>query len=280
MSIQKFSIDRSGLRMALKNKKSMLPTAAETAQRLLILRAQIAHAVLNPPPAFLMERLRDSSEADRKKTMHEWDEKRNFQCAALRVSGLWDVMTEYEQQFISTPAYEQDQDRYIDAGWKVEAAACLMWSLGMIPELSPYDTEAEPKIVISVPNDRDHALHLINNAILRKVFDINDARDQAEVWHWRSRARELEEQGITPPKKSRFSSIDEMVRSTAAKQFEEGRIPQPIDGDFPAFGKAYRNLTAKEWTNIHTISMERHRAFNWLCGYAPKNRWDKTPIEI
>ncbi len=265
--------------MGFSNKKNMRPTAAEAAQRLLILRSQVAHAVLNPPPTYLAELLQESSEVDKKKSIQEWDEKRNYLCAALRVSGLWEAMTPDEQRFVSTSAYELDQDLYYDAGWKVEAAVCLLWALGMISELPPYDTETDPKVVIRIPNDPDHVQQLIKQAKLRKEIEIDDARDTAELWHWRSRTRELEEQGVTPSKKSRFTTMDEVVRFSAVKHFEEGRIPQPIDSDFPAFGKAYRDLTEKEWTNIRCVSIERHRTLNWLCGYAPKNRWEKTPIE-
>ncbi len=265
--------------MAFRNKKNLRPTAQEAAQRLIILRSQVAHAVLNPPPSYLAEQLQESSDADRKKSIHEWDERRNSLCAALRVSGLWDVMTQSEQQFISTSAYELDQEIYYDAGWKVEAAVCLMWALGMISELPPYDSETDPKIIVKIPPDHDHILQLIKQAKLRKEAEIDEARDTAELWHWRSRTRELEEQGVIPPKKSRFATMDEVVRFTAAKHFEEGRLPPLIEGDFPAFEKAYRDLTDKEWTNIRCVSFERHHTFNWLCGYAPKNRWDKTPTE-
>jgi hypothetical protein len=266
--------------MAFGNKKEIRPTATEVAQRLLILRSQVAHAVLNPPPSYLAELLQESSEADRKKSMQEWDEKRNFNCAALRVSGLWSIMTQQEQLFVSTSAYELDQDSYFEAGWEVESAVCLLWALGMISELPTYDSETEPKIIIKIPHDHDHAQLLIKQAKLRKEEEIDDARDTAELWHWRSRTRELEEQGVIPPKKSRFNTLDEVIKFTAAKHYEEGRIPPLIDGDFPAFGKAYRTLTEKEWQNIRFVSIKRHHALNWLCGFAPKNRWDKTPIEV
>ncbi len=45
----------------------------------------------------------------------------------------------------------------------------------------------------------------------------------------------------------------------------------------PAFGKPYREITDQEWGQVRSISLERHRGLNWLCGYAPENRWEKTP---
>ena len=52
-----------------------------------------------------------------------------------------------------------------------------------------------------------------------------------------------------------------------------------IADDFPAKGKAYRDLTAEEWSELRSITAERHYALNWLCGRAPKNKWDETPTD-
>jgi len=56
-------------------------------------------------------------------------------------------------------------------------------------------------------------------------------------------------------------------------------IPTSIDEDFPAFGRAYRDLSSDEWAAVKSIAMERHFALNWLCGYAPENGWDDTPTD-
>ena len=42
---------------------------------------------------------------------------------------------------------------------------------------------------------------------------------------------------------------------------------------------SYRDLTDEEWSSIRSIAFERHFALNWLCGYAPDNRWDETPTD-
>lgn len=54
-------------------------------------------------------------------------------------------------------------------------------------------------------------------------------------------------------------------------------MPAPVvDRDFAAQGKAYRDLTDDEWSEVQSISIERHLALNWVCGYAPNNRWEET----
>ena len=107
-----------------------------------------------------------------------------------------------------------------------------------------------------------------------------ELRDLAELWHWRSRTRRLQEEGRMPTiLDSRGLTIERLLQLSSAKAAEEGMAPPPIDGDFPAFGKPYRSLTRDEFSIATSIAMERHRAFNWMCGYAPGNRWAYTPTE-
>ena len=106
----------------------------------------------------------------------------------------------------------------------------------------------------------------------------------AEHWHWRSRTRQLTESGfeIDPDmeefRKSGFKCLDDIVRFSANQADAEGLHPT-VDQDFAVNGKAYRDLQPEEWWEVRSITMERHFALNWLCGYAPGNRWDETPTE-
>jgi hypothetical protein len=77
--------------------------------------------------------------------------------------------------------------------------------------------------------------------------------------------------GRKPPPGLTFAKI---VSITADAAHKAGEIPAPVDGDFPLFGKAYGALTEDEYGIAHSIAMERHYAFNWLCGYAPD--WDSV----
>jgi hypothetical protein len=68
-----------------------------------------------------------------------------------------------------------------------------------------------------------------------------------------------------------------VIELAAAKAATDGAFAAPIGSDFPAFGKAFRDLSEIEFAIVASIAQERHRAFNWMCGYAPGNRWDETP---
>jgi hypothetical protein len=169
----------------------------------------------------------------------------------------------------------------VNASWRVESAQVLMWALGLVRDLPSYDTQASHDLLKQIPSN--DIPRFVSSARLRKEAEIDRARADAELWHWRSRTRQLIEDGREFPadKQTRaagFNSYDDIVRFTAKKLGEEGRI-SPIAGDFPARGKAYRKLSAEEWSEVQSITMERHFALNWLCGYAPENQWDETPTD-
>ena len=65
----------------------------------------------------------------------------------------------------------------------------------------------------------------------------------------------------------------------AEKAASDGLFESPMGGDFSVFGRPYREISGEEWSQATSIAMERHRALNWLCGYAPANRWDETPTD-
>jgi hypothetical protein len=113
---------------------------------------------------------------------------------------------------------------------------------------------------------------------------LDHARDTAELWHWRSRTRELIERGDAFPADQRmktrgFHSYDDIVRFTARRAADDGTIPPCIGEDFPAIGKAYREMTGQEWAEVRSVTVERHFSLNWLCGYASDNKWDQTPTD-
>ena len=121
------------------------------------------------------------------------------------------------------------------------------------------------------------------SARLRDATTIENARELAELWHWRSRTRECIEQNQpfpeipAKPGAPQLRSFDDVVRMTAKSAEETGMALETIDEDFKVSGKAFRSLSAPEWSEVGSIIVERHFALNWSCGRAPGNRWDETP---
>lgn len=155
-----------------------------------------------------------------------------------------------------------------------------MWALEIFREFPPFDKETNFLLGDKVP--KKEARLFIESAKLRPQEELEAKRSLAQSWHWRSRTRQLIEEGQPFPRMvqtPQFTSYDDVVRFSAKALKEECALTEIINEDFPANGKAYRNLTNEEWILVRSITMERHFALNWLCGYAPGNRWDETPTD-
>jgi hypothetical protein len=154
----------------------------------------------------------------------------------------------------------------VDAVWRGEALGTLLWSLHML-DLPPYDR----------PFDTDEVV-AANAAAgeLRDPDELELERDSARLWHWRARTTDLQRSGeLQLP--SRSSSFDQLIAATAMRGHEEGLLPVPIRGDFPAYGKVYRHLTPEQHAEAHSIAAERHHALNWLAGEGTS--WDDVPLD-
>jgi len=163
------------------------------------------------------------------------------------------------------PAAERDP-AVIDAVWQAEGLGVLLWALGRV-ELPPYDRAFD--------RDRLFAVTL-DGATLRSADEIEQARRTARIWHWRARTSALRADG-TLALPARWQSFDQLVAATAMRGHEHGLLPRPLRGDFPAFGKVFRELSAEERNEAESIAWERHRALNWLCGLGPS--WDDVPTD-
>jgi hypothetical protein len=154
----------------------------------------------------------------------------------------------------------------VDAVWCGEALGTLLWSLHLL-ELPPYDR----------PFDTDEVVQA-NAAAgeLRDPDELELERDSARLWHWRARTTELQQSGVLQLP-ARYSSFDQLIAATAMRGHDEGLLPVPIRGDFPAYGKVYRHLTPEQHAEVHSIAAERHHALNWLAGEGTS--WNDVPLD-
>jgi hypothetical protein len=263
-------------------RRSSRPSAEDATKRLLVLK-HIVVSALSAPPREMLREISVKWSADEQREFEQRAEKGRDQLwQGLRDLGLWSSLSPKEKALAESTMATMTQQQQVDSSWRVEAAQALMWALRMLPEMPPYDRQAPPELLKQVPSQDVKAL--LKSARLRDQAEIDRARDNAEFWHWRSRTRELIEKGdeLRSDEKMKavgFRSYDDIVRFSAIKAAEEGTIPPCIDKDFPAKGKAYRDLSEEEWSEVRSTTVERHFALNWLCGYAPGNRWDETPTD-
>ncbi len=183
------------------------------------------------------------------------------------------VLSNQERRLFDSPLGGWKHSDIVDQSWRRESLVVFLWALTQVGELPRYDTQARSPEGFKGDDLID--LFLTGVPRLRPEAEIEAARDAAELWHWRSRKRQVE--GSTGPYTPDGKSLEDVVAGAAQTSFRNGWSDAPIDGDFPALGKAYRDLDEQEFQSVTSIAMERHRALNWLCGFSQD--WDQVPTD-
>ena len=183
------------------------PKSGEVARRLIIIKYEVVQALATGPMVRMA--YEKWSESDQKQFKAKMQEAAEGLSGGLRKLGLWEFMTDMEVSFFSTHPLDLTQQQIVKASWRMESVMTLMWALGMIPELLPFDHQANPDLLKQIPHEN------ISDFLVRaKLLDekrIETNRSLAELWHWRSRTRELIEQKRPfPVEIAQFKSYDEL----------------------------------------------------------------------
>jgi hypothetical protein len=258
------------------------PDSQEVAARALVLRTVAVHALATPPSHVLEPIMSGWSWLDRQK--FRWESRRlaRQHWNPMKQAGLWDRLSPRELALAETTAVTMDQMQHVNASWRIEALLVLLWALRHVDSLPSYDTQVDHEILKTFAPASLRVY--VETAQLRPALEIETKRDEAELWHWRSRTRELHERGtaadLSPDIRAPgIETFDDIARMTARAIAEKGEGPEIVDEDLAVSGKAYRDLTPEAWATVRSITVERHFALNWLCGHAPDNDWDETPTD-
>jgi hypothetical protein len=256
------------------------PTSQDVVRRVVILKSQVFYSLGVPPLDYFKQKLADLSVEQQKDILRKFKEASNQIKSFLKSNYLWKYMTDEERDLIEADLLRINIQAHKNASWRVESAVVLMWALRMIDEFPAFDTQTTPEVLKKIQDE--YLLKFTGGEELLPADVLERQRGIAELWHWRSRTRELIERGDKiPPEiaKLGLTSYDKIIEMSASEALKSGDIPRVIDNDFVACGKAFRDLTVEEWQDVRSVIIERHYAMNWLCGYAPGNKWDRTPTD-
>ena len=159
--------------------------------RVIILKNLFVKGVATVPHEYLAT-CKERWTKDERTKFVDGERKQNMQAIErLRQSGLWDAVGHEERNLMQASSTEVTRQMLVDASWSVESIVCLLWALGYISELLPYDQQADPELTNKLP--KEPAQVLMKKAVLRDHGLIETQRDLAELWHWRSHTRQLQE---------------------------------------------------------------------------------------
>lgn len=192
----------------------------------------------------------------------------------LADAGLIASQSTREKPLISKALGSWSRQELIDAAWRANSLGVILWALSQFDELPPWDRQFTPQETIRTLNLFAPIGSFLEKASLRPKAEIDRMRDLAALWHWRAEIRRRQDGAGNPDE---TAALAEEVQQAASRACERGEFPELIDGDFPAFGKAYTDLSADEYSQANSIAVERHYALNWLCGYSPD--WDAVPTD-
>ena len=183
-------------------------------------------------------------------------------------------LSETEQYLLAKPLGTWSERTLTMVGWRTEALGTMLWALNRLDDLPAYDTQFEIDTILAPLDIFQPTIDFIWLASLRSDEDLPQSRDQAELWNWRSRARELERMGVRPPE---GVSFNEIIRFTTERAYQNGHIPMPIYGDFPVFDKSYAHLNPDEYALVSSIAYERYSALSWVCEIT--SEWESIRID-
>jgi hypothetical protein len=132
----------------------------------------------------------------------------------LRQSGLWEGLEQTEREFLEAAPTEIAMQAILDANGLGESIVCLLWALGSITDIPPYDHEVSRHIM------KDFPKHLPKAPSLRPVDTIARQREIAARWYWRTRTRQLEEAGRIQSMLPGGLTVEKLLQMTSAKAAE------------------------------------------------------------
>jgi hypothetical protein len=173
-------------------------------------------------------------------------------------------LSDYERGMLAVPAGEWPRQYLIDANWRVEALAVMLWALSQIATLPGYDSMVDNLEIVNQSGLFKSPLDFTMSARLRSYDTLMVQREIAEIWRWRVNTGRLIREG----RMSRATiNIDDIIGQAAEELYETYKAVLPVDGDIVAFGRPVRDLDDDEFNVVSSIAIERNIAFDWLCGY-------------
>lgn len=176
--------------------------------------------------------------------------------AWVEQGGVTSELEAYELALIQQPLGELDPRAQLNASWRLEGLAVLVWALGLA-DLPPHDALVEPDALWTPMRlmDAGGARTLVADAALRPREEIEGLRSRLFALHWR-----LRDYGIN----GRSMDFAAFARTAWFGPLDIAGVPL-VDGDLAIGGRRIDRADRDDLGRAHSAAQERHLAANWLC---------------
>jgi hypothetical protein len=192
----------------------------------------------------------------------------------LRDQDLAMHLTAWEAALLDRPLGSIAPEVIMGASWQGEALVALAWAIGAV-EMPPIDAMSDPRRIMElVPRPWDTIKPWISDSTIISESEAVQARELAEIWHWRATS-ELLRREAPPAHRQEFESA---IREVAVEALNVGIVPALCDSDFPVRGRSIKELSDTDVDELVSATSQRLRALNWLCGFG--HSWDDVPLDV
>ncbi|HTP42401.1 MAG TPA: hypothetical protein VML36_08240 [Nitrospiria bacterium] len=179
----------------------------------------------------------------------------------LETEGLLASLSEHERGIMTIPLGRWRHDLIEAVNWLSETVGVFAWAVSLLKSLPPYDSRfSHEELMVRLRIGKP--LKIPETLRLRPTEELQAARQTALQWEHRSQAaRHHRDAAPNDP-----AGGQSAVAQQAANVRKNGRLPEPIDLDFSAFGRPCASLSREQIDQLIAISEKRAAALSWLCG--------------
>jgi len=188
---------------------------------------------------------------------------------------LSSVFTDEERDALGLAPGGWTRRMVIDANWRIETLAVLLWALSQLDVLPGLDTMVDNLEILNRSGLFKPAVDFMMGTRLRPYSMMRAQREIAGIWRWRAHTDMLIREGRVM---KGSVPINELIGQAAEELYETQGVSLPAEGDILAFGKPFSELDSEELQMVNSIAVERHFALKWLCGYV--DDWGEGAMEL
>lgn len=184
--------------------------------------------------------------------------------------GYDEYMTKDEKNFLKLPSGKSED--FKEREFQYEAIEPLLWTLGLIGQMSSYDRYVTKDFHPILNISGQHQYESLANAChMKSKEDIYIYNEIAMLWYWR----------VNEKNNSKFieENIYDIICETFGEQYKDIllKMDKKVVGetDFIVMGKRICKLTPIERQHLGKRAQWRFHAFEWIVG---ESAWDEIEL--